>query len=385
MTTMRTTWIAALLIALGTALLPAQTVGEPQFRVPIRSITRLHGSMTNTLTGIGLVTGLDRTGSNDRATRQAIANLAQKFGVNLSQSQLNSGAVAMVTVTAELPSFAHEGMPIDVQVHALTEVTSLESGYLLPVELVYFDGDASTVYAVASGTISTGGFGYGASTTRVSRNNPASGRVNRGAKVVRSVAPELLSETGEIELMLRTPSLATATNISRMIESSLGTAGIAARVHDEALVRVLLPETQRSRDDALRALALVSALQVEVEHPSRVVIDIDSGTIVVGNEVRISPCVVMASDITVTIVDQQDVVQPLPWSRQGTTERVDRSLTEVDLGEAPAAGFPGNPDGATVADLAENLRSLGLTTRQIVTVFQQLDRGGFLHAPLEIR
>ncbi|MBK8979974.1 MAG: flagellar basal body P-ring protein FlgI [Planctomycetes bacterium] len=370
---------------LGAAALAAQDVGEPAFRVPVRSITRLHGSLTNTLTGVGLVTGLNKTGASDRATRQILASFLEDHRIRVPESTLNSGAVALVSVTAELPSFAHVGMSIDVQVQALTAVDSLEGGVLQMTELRYFDGPNSRTYATAAGTITTGGFGFSASTTRVTRNNPAAGRISRGGSVVEAVSAELLSEIGAVELILTQPSLRTAGNIVQSANLALLGLGASAEIHDEGLVRILLPREQQNRAGALRALQLVGDLRVEVENPVKVVIEIDTGTLVVGSEVRISPCVVMTSDVTVSIVDEREVVQPLPFSPRGRTTQVDRSRTEVTVEDRGPAVFDEQTGTATVAELAESLRALGLPTRQVIEVFQQLDRGGFLHAPLEIR
>ena len=309
-----------------------------------------------------------------------LADLAQKFGLNLPPEQLNSGSIALVMLSAKLPAFAHVGMTIDVQVTALTQVDSLQGGVLQRADLVWFDGDNSPVFAIASGPVTTGGFGYSASTSRVARNNPASGKVSRGATVVKPIEPKLLSEAGDVELILVQPSLRTATNIARAIDAALAGTGVHAEVHDRAMVRIGLPTAQQNRRGALDALRLVGDLRVEVEHPSRVVIDADTGTLVVGADVRISPCVVMTSDVTVTIVDQDEIVQPLPFSR-GQTAAVRRSQTGIEIQDTPPAAVR---HGATVAELVENLRALNLTTRQMIDVFQSLDRR-FLHAELEIR
>ena len=370
------------LFAILCAALPAQ--GAADFKVPVRNLTRLHGAMNNTISGIGIVTGLNKTGSGDRSTRQATANFIRRYGMNVSEADLTSGAVALVSVSAELPPFAHVGRTLTVSVRSLGDALSLEGGFLEPVELAYYDGPNSIVYATASGTVSTGGFAAGGSTATVSRNNPTSGIVARGATVVRALSPELLSEAGDLQLNLLSPSLRTAHNIVAGVDRVLGDGGIAAFVQDEALVRIVMPEEKRDRQQVLRALALIRDIQVKVEHPNKVVIHQNTGTIIAGAGVQISPCVVAMSDLTISVVSEQDVVQPPPGiNNPGTTERVDRSVVEVQTSDKEPVALPGG--GATVEQLAENLQSLRLTPRHLIEVFKHLDAGGYLHAPLEVR
>lgn len=374
----------ALLMALAPAL-AAQDLDADAMRVPIRNLTRLHGSMRNTLTGIGLVTGLRGTGSADEATRQATANFVRNFGLNITSKDLTSGSVALVSVSADLPAFAHTGMEIDVTVKTIGDATSLEGGVLENTPLVYFDGYKSQTYVTASGVVSTGGFGARSSTATVTRNNPTTGRITRGGRVVESLEPEYLSEAGDLELILRNPSMMTAQNITRAINRVLHNSGAHAIVRDEALVRITLPRDMQSRDGAIRTLGLVSGIPVAVENPSKIVIDPNTGLVIAGVGVHISPCVVTMSDLTISIIDEEDIIQPIPGIgfNRGTTERVDRSHIDVEITDNEPRALAGG--GATVAELLANLRALDLSARQLVEVFKSLDRGHFLHAPLEVR
>ncbi|MCA8941466.1 MAG: flagellar basal body P-ring protein FlgI [Planctomycetes bacterium] len=355
-----------------------------EIKVPIRSLTRLHGAMNNTITGIGIVTGLNKTGSGDRTTRQATANFIKRHGLKVSDSDLTSGSVALVSVSAELPPFAHVGRTISVSVKSLGDATSLEGGFLEPVELEYYDGPNSVVYATAAGTVTTGGFGASSKTATITRNNPTSGIVTRGAKVVRELSPELLSEAGDLQLNLMSPSLRTAHNIAAGIDRVLGDSGVSAFVQDEALVRIVLPEEQRNRQQVLRALSLIRDIEVAVEHPNKVVVHLDTGTIIAGAGVQISPCVIAMSDLTISVVSEEEVIQPPPGIHNpGTTERVDRSLVDIAKNDRPLVPLKGG--GATVEQLASNLQALQLEPRQLIEVFKNLDAGGYLHAPLEMR
>lgn len=359
------------------------TAQERPTTVPIRSITKLHGAMHNTITGVGLVTGLNKTGSGDEATRQAAANLIKRYNLKITPSQLTTGSIALVSVSAELPPFAHVGAELDVSVKALGDAVSLEGGFLEQCSLVYYDGPNSTVYATSSGIVSTGGFGAEGRAAKVTRNNPTTGRITNGARVVQALSPSLLSEAGDLELILRNPSLRTAHNIVAGINRTLSDGGIRALVQDEALVRIVLPETARNRHQVLRVLDLIRDISVVAENPQKVVIHQDTGTIIAGAGIQISPCVIASSDMTISIIDEEEVSQPLPGiNNPGTTERVDRTRIEVETTDSGLRPLKGG--GASVGELLENLKALELTPRQLIEVFRELKKGGFLQAPLEV-
>lgn len=357
-------------------------VGKRAVRVPVRAITKLHGAIENEISGIGLVTGLNGTGATDDASRLAIANFVQKFGINVTPQQIATGSAALVSVSAKLPSFARIGRRVDCQVQAISNSDSIEGGYLQMTTLLYYDGSINQVFATASGTVSTGGLGFGSTTTRVLVNNPRAGRINQGAQIVEELEPEILSESGDLELILTRPDLQTAHRIATAVRQKLSARGLGARVMDEGLIRILLPQEAKNRDGALSAMRLVGELQVEAVAPLVVVIDLNSGTIIAGADVQISPCVVVTSDISVAIRAEDEVSQPNPFS-DGQTTFVQRSDTLVETrGTEPAAL---QNRGVSVTELVENLRAVQLPSRKLIDVFQELHRGGFLQAPLEIR
>ena len=160
-------------------------------------------------------------------------------------------------------------------------------------------------------------------------------------------------------------------------------AGTTARVSavDSALVRVELPDADRTTENALNILALVGDVRVTVENPTKVMIDQTSGTVLAGEGVLISPCVVGVSDLTIAVVEEDYISQPNPLA-QGNTERVGRTRIQATTSSSDLKNVGG---GATVSDLLQNLKALGLSPTQLVSVFQALDQGGFLHATLEVR
>jgi flagellar P-ring protein precursor FlgI len=150
---------------------------------------------------------------------------------------------------------------------------------------------------------------------------------------------------------------------------------------DMSLVRIELPDDQRTSENAIRILNLVGEVRAAVETPARVMVDQTSGTVLAGEGVLISPCVVGLSDLTISIVEEEEISQPGPWSI-GTTERVGRTRIEAAQSSTELKRVGG---GATVSDLLQNLKLLNLTPTQLISVFQALDQGGFLHATLEVR
>lgn len=367
----RALWIAA--------IVATSAAAQTTITVPIKQITRLHGSMPNALTGFGLVTGLSGTGSSDKASRQMAANFIRNFDVNVSDSDLTSGSFAMVTVSAELPAFSHEGMRLDVTVSSIGDATSLFGGKLEFAELKGVDG---RVYVTASGKVSVGGVSASGKNARVTKNHVTVGRIPRGGVVVEELRSRFLSEKGDLELRLINPSLATAQAVAIGIDRALKGTGCRAAVVDRSLVRITLPEDQRNERYAIRVLNLIRDVRVVVENPSVVLIDEARGVVLAGEGVAISPCVVALADLTISVTDDQEVVQPLPGINQGRTEVVNRTHIDITTENSELKRLQG---GGTVADLLANLKALQLSPRQLIEVFQALSRGGYLHAELVMR
>ena len=353
-------------------------VGETVLSPRIRNVTRLHNSMPHLLVGVGLVTGLANTGSSDRGTRQEILNFVRAQGLNLTIADVVGGTTALVSLTCALPPFAKAGQPIDVKVTVASDTVSLRGGELLRAELRGVDGQ---VYVVAQGALVVAGYTATGQNASVQKNTNTSAWLPNGGIVIREEQTSFFSESGALELQVLNPSPFNAASIAAGIATALD--GSAARVSavDPALVRIDLPDEQRTAENALRVLNLVGNVRVTVENPAKVMVDQASGTVLAGEGVLISPCVVGLSDLTIAIVEEDDYSQPDPFSR-GTTERVGRTRVEV---QTQSTGLQKVGGGATVADLLQNLKALGLTPAQLVSVFQALDQGGFLHATLEVR
>jgi flagellar P-ring protein precursor FlgI len=353
--------------------------GETVLSPRIRNVTRLHNSLPHQLTGIGIVTGLPTgNGASDRGTRQAILNFVRQHGLNLSLPDVVGGTTALVSLTCSLPPFAKQGQQLDIKVAVHTDAVSLRGGELLRAELRGVDGQ---VYVVAQGALVVAGYAATGSNASVQKNPNATASLPNGGLVVREENTSFFSESGALELQVLNPSPFNAASVAAGIAMALDGSSARVAAIDPALVRIELADEDRTPQNALRILNLVGNVRVQVENPAKVMVDQVSGTVLAGEGVLISPCVVGMSELTIAIVEEEQVSQPNPFS-PGTTERVGR--TRVDVAER-STELKKVGGGATVSDLLQNLKTLGLTPSQLVSVFQALDQGGFLHATLEVR
>lgn len=344
----------------------------------IRDITTLHNSMPQSLVGIGLVVGLPGTGSTDRGSRMALLNFIQREGLNFTIADVVGGATALVTLTAELPTFAKEGDTIDVKCAALGVVTSLRYGVLIRAELHAVNGDT---YALAQGALAVNGIQGEGANAKITKGSTTTGWLTNGGQVVKNLESSFWSDSGCLELRLLNPSPANASSIANGIRSVLTDFGLTVTAVDPALVRIPVADGQRTSDMALKILGLIGEVRVKVDNPATVVIDQSSGTVIAGEGVMISPCVVGLEEITVAVMNDDDISQPNPFGN-GETARTGR--TRIDV-QSESKGLKPMTGGATVGDLLANLKSLGMTPSQLVAVFTALDHGHFLQARLELR
>jgi flagellar P-ring protein precursor FlgI len=346
----------------------------------ISSITRLANSMPHQLTGIGLVTGLpSKTGSNDRGTRQALINFIRRHDLNLDITDVTNGSTALVALTCNLPPFAKAGTQLDVKVEVVGDALSLRGGELMRAALKGVDGKE---YISAQGPVLVAGFTAQGKSGGVDKNPSATGHLLNGGIVIKEEDTSFFSESGALELRLLNPSPYNSSSVAAGIKTALAGTKILVSAVDPALVRLELPDANRTNEYAMTVLGLIGNVRVAVENPTKVTIDQVSGTVLAGEGVMISPCVVGLTEVTISIVEEDFVSQPGPFS-QGTTDRVNRSTIETD--ESSTELQPIGGGGATVSDLLQNLKTLGLTPAQLVSVFTALDQGGFLHATLEVR
>lgn len=347
------------------------------FEVKIRDLTNVVGVRYNQLVGYGLVVGLAGTGDGTSAyfTIHSIVNALKRFGVTLSQSDIQSLQVkniAAVLVTANLPPFAKQGDRIDVTVSSIGDAKSLQGGTLIMTPLYGPDGK---VYAVAQGPVSIGGFNAGAGGAKVRKNHPTVGRIPNGAIVENQVNVDINSKSSFV-LALKQPSFEMATRIAETINKFYRRQ--IAFPMDGGSVKVIVPPLYRG--DVVELISQINQLSVNQISVPKVVLDERTGTVVVGGDVTIEPVSISHGNLTITITSTKTVSQPNPLA-SGKTTTVTNKKVSVKEGKGKFLTFP---KGATVSQLVQALNKAGATPRDMMAIFQALKAAGALNAELEM-
>ncbi len=368
---------AALLAVASLAAMTAPIAAFPAWAGPrIKDVADFEGVRENQLVGYGLVVGLAGTGDslrNSPFTRQSLAAMLERLGVNASNGNLNTRNVAAVMVTANLPPFASQGSRIDVTVSALGDSRSLAGGQLLVTPLMAAD---QQVYAVAQGSLAIGGFAaQGASGSSVSRGVPTAGRIPSGALVEREVHFDIAAQS-ELRLSLRNPDFTTAQHIAAAINTAVGAE--AARASNPGSVILRRPEGYAG--DMVSLIGRIENLQVEVDTPARIVIDENSGIVVMGENVKVSTVAIAQGNLTISITEDPFVSQPAPFSR-GETVVAPSSGVEV---EEEAGGLVVVPGGVPLRQLVNGLNALGVSPRDMIAILQALKAAGAIQAEIEV-
>jgi len=343
----------------------------------IKDIVDIEGVRENILIGYGLVVGLNGSGdslSSNVFTKQSLIGMLERLGVNANDTALDAKNVAAVMVTGQLPAFARQGVKIDVSVSALGNANSLLGGTLLVTPMLGADGE---VYAVAQGTLAVGGFAATGAAETVVKGVPTSGRIPNGAIVEREL-PFKLADLKRVHLSLRNPDFTTARRVSRAINAFVGLK--TAKATDNATVVLDIPNTYKG--ELVELLTDIEQLQVQPDQIAKVIIDEQSGIIVMGENVRISTVAIAQGNLTIRITETQQVSQPAPFSNTGTTTTVNRTAVEVDEGEDRK--FAVLPTGVTLQELVNGLNALGIGPRDMITILQAVKASGAMQADIEV-
>ncbi len=352
-------------------LAAAATVAQAE---RIKDIAVHQGVRSNPLQGYGLVVGLRGTGDNSPLTQRALASLLRRDeNLAIDPASLESDNIASVVVRAELPPFARAGQKIDVEVSAIGGAQSLQGGTLLMTPL---RGADKQVYAVAHGALIIGGFSAAGEKSSISQNHVTVGRIPQGANVEREEIAELV-QAGAVTLNLLNPDFTTAEAVRTAINAVFPG---AAEAVDAGTVRVSIP-IQMPRNELVSFLDRIDTLKVEVDSPAVVVINERTGTVIVGENVAISTVGISHGNLSIITQEKEAVSQPLPFSRTGTSERIQ----QTDLTAIEQAGVLNVvPHRVSVQELARALNAMGLTPRDLISIFEALRREGALQARIEV-
>ena len=340
----------------------------------IKDLTELGGVRNNQLIGYGLVVGLNDTGdsTNNGITMQTVANMMEHLGVNLDREAVKVDNVAAVMVTADLPPFAKAGTEIDVLISSLGDADSLSGGTLLRTPLL---GPDDNIYAVAQGPVIIGGVSLKGAGGSVEKNHPTVGRIPDGGIVEREVG-FALPQDGRYVYHLREADFTTITRMVKVVNSSFGH---IARALDSKNLEVKLPESYASKP--VEFLSSLETLEVQPDSKAKIVVNERTGTIVMGKEVRLSRVAVAHGNIKLTVKESPKVSQPEPFSQGGQTVTVPDS--ELKLEEEDAR-FLVMEKGVSVGDVAGALNAIGVTPRDVITIFQAIKAAGAMQAELVV-
>jgi len=343
----------------------------------VKDLVDVQGIRDNMLVGYGLVVGLNGTGDslkNAPFTQQSIQTMLERLGVNTRGTTMQTKNVAAVMVTANLPAFAAQGTHIDVSVSAMGDAKSLQGGTLLVTPLFGADGQ---IYALGQGPVAIGGFSAQGDAASVTRGVPTAGRISNGSIVEREVGFKLASEHN-LKLSLHNPDLTTATRIAAAVNAYLGTK--IAEATDPATVDLQVPASYPS--GVVGLLTDVEQVKVDPDQPAKVVIDEQSGVIVMGADVRISTVAIAQGNLTIRVEETPQVSQPSPFSNTGTTTTVPR--TQIQIDDSKGNKMTVLHQGVALQNLVDGLNALGVGPRDIISILQAIKAAGALQADIQV-
>jgi flagellar P-ring protein precursor FlgI len=348
----------------------------------VKDVGRIVGVRENELYGYGIVIGLNGTGDRRQSsffTIQSLTSLLLRQGINLPperRASLDIKNVAAVMVTAKLPAFARPGTTLDVLVSSIGDATSLLGGTLVMTPLT---GADNQVYAVASGAVSIGGgFSVTAGSTgeTAQKNHPTAGRIVAGAVVEREVPMPVNAQRLTIALLF--PDFTTAARLAQSVNAAFGRP--IAQAADSTNVVVDVPGPEQAR--LVEFVSRVEQVTLPMDAPAKVVVNERTGTVIMGNQVRISTVAVSHGNLSIHIKSEFQVSQPPPFAPLGATTT---TVPRTDIGIAEdKAGLAVVSAGASIGDVVSALNAIGATPRDLIAILQAIKRAGALNADLEI-
>lgn len=354
------------------AVLASSSLAAPTVRV--KDVARLAGVRDNQLVGYGIVVGLQGTGdtSRSRFTISSVLAMLQRLGLRHDGQTFDPKNCAAVIVTVTLPGFATNGQRLDATISAIGDAESLDGGVLLQTPLLGADGK---VYSVAQGSLSMGGGAGGGATGALAARAGSSGstvkttaRIPGGAIVETDMQSQLIEADGTLVWVLKNPDFATASRLAESINAAYRPPIARAETADR--IRVNVPSNFRA--NLIPFIARVEDLLLQPDQPARVVVNERTGTIVFGENVRISTVAVSHGALSVSIRGEVAPNAPAGSGPQAATVTVEENKENTLT----------LPEGSSVRDLVRSLNSIGAMPRDIIAVLQAVSAAGALHADL---
>jgi flagellar P-ring protein precursor FlgI len=329
------------------------------FAARLKDLAALKGQRINQLTGYGVVVGLAGTGDKGgELTANSLGQVLKGFGLDQKPEKIDTRNAAGVLVSAVLPPFARSGTAIDITLSAIGTATSLEGGVLLMTALRGADGK---VYAMAQGKVMIVKREGGQGAAKAVPVSLVTAEVPGGATLEREVAADWNS-LKELRYQLFNPDFTTAARIARRINEEL--AGKYATAADAGTVDVILP--YGFEGSTVDLIAQVESIDVEADTRARVVINPRTGTVVLGERVRVLPVAIAHGNLRLEVKD------PAAPAAAGPTAPKGHSV--MMLG-----------GGANISDVVAGLNDLGASPDDLLSVLQSLKASGALLADLEVQ
>ncbi len=368
----------------------------------IKDMADVKGVRENQLVGYGLIVGLNGTGDgkDSKFTFQSLASMLERMGVTVNAKDIEKAQnVAAVMVTADLPAFANVGSRIDVTVSSIGDAESLTAGTLLVTPLKGADGK---VYAVAQGPVNTDAFSVSGKAAKVTKNFPTVARIVGGAIIENEIPYDFVNK-GTLSLILPRPDFTNAARVAKIINSALKSS--AARTLDAGTIEVEVPKEYSGR--TVELVAMIEQLDVTPDKSSMVVFNERTGTVVLGENVKIATVAIAHGNLSIEIKETADVSQPMPFSQGGSlfggsgpsgppVESRDGSAivapgantaitydTDIGVEEEKSKLFLVRST-VTISEVVRALNALGVTPRDLMAIFQALKVAGALHATIEV-
>jgi flagellar P-ring protein precursor FlgI len=342
----------------------------------IKDIASFKGVRSNQLIGYGLVIGLNGTGdgASTQFTTQTLVNMMERLGIHSLPDKVKVDNVAAVIVTATLPPFSKKGSKLDVLVSSVGDAKSLQGGTLVMTPL---KGADNNVYAIAQGALLVGGFASsGAAGGGVSKNHPTVARIPGGGLIEREV-PFDFNTLEKLTIALDHPDFTTALRISDAINSQMGT--IKATPVDAGTVTVDI--TQAYNGNHVSLVASLEQIRIQPDMEAKIILSERTGTVIMGENAMISPIAIAHGNLSVEIKENKDVSQPAPFSDGETVVTPD---TEINITEEKNKLLIVEPEKADLGSVVKALNAIGVSPRDLITVFQAIKASGALQADLEI-
>lgn len=362
--------LAALVALAAFVMVPA-----PSQATRLKDLVNIKGVRGNSLQGFGIVTGLAGTGDSKGTgfSNQALANLLTRKGLRLTPGQIRSKNIAVVSVTAELPAFSRNGDRFDVIVSSIGDAKSLQGGKLEITALEGLDGE---IYMVAEGPLVGGGVSASGGGSSATVGTPNVARISDGGRVERELGFKF-SESSEITLSLKVADFTTASRVSAAINYAL--AQEAAVTLDARTIQVKIPPAWKGRPAEL--IATIERVDVVPDRNARVVINERNGTIVIGEEVRVRTVAISQGNLSIEIKETRDASQPLPFSL-GETARLTDTDIQITEEDGKLSVLPGN---VSIGELSRALNAMGVSPRDLASIFQALKGAGAIDAEIIIQ